>query len=98
MSNDASHQGAALYKTVANVLYESGHRLKLDGKKWSRLTQDGSHVVVVATATALESMVQDYCGQVEGKIGQQAEKINELSAFCDHLEVEFINLRKDIRT
>jgi len=98
MSNDASHQGAALYKTVANVLYESGHRLKLDGKKWTRLTQDGSHVVVVATATGLESMVQDYCGQVEGKIGQQAEKINELSAFCDHLEVEYINLRKDIRT
>lgn len=82
-SNDTSHQGggAAVYKTVANVLQDSGHRLKLNGEKW-KLTQDG-----------LESMVKDYCGQVEGKIGQQKEKIDELTAFCDHLEVEFINSR-----
>jgi len=91
MSNDTSHQGAVVYKTVGNVLHESGHRLKLDGKKW---TQDGSQAAIAtATATALESMVKDYCGQVEGKIGQQNEKIDELTAFCDHLEVEFINSR-----
>eukprot|EP00574_Skeletonema_japonicum_P009321 CAMPEP_0201724862 /NCGR_PEP_ID=MMETSP0593-20130828/8450_1 /ASSEMBLY_ACC=CAM_ASM_000672 /TAXON_ID=267983 /ORGANISM="Skeletonema japonicum, Strain CCMP2506" /LENGTH=657 /DNA_ID=CAMNT_0048216165 /DNA_START=17 /DNA_END=1990 /DNA_ORIENTATION=- len=80
-SNDTSHQGGVVYKTVANVLHESGNRLKLDGEKWT-LTQDG-----------LETMVKDYCGQVEGKIGQQKEKIDELTAFCDHLEVEFINSR-----
>ncbi len=81
-SNDTSHQGAAAnYKTVANVLQESGHRLNLNGEKW-KLTQDG-----------LETMVKDYCGQVEGKIGQQREKIDELTAFCDHLEVDFINSR-----
>jgi len=88
-SSDTSHQGAVVYKTVGNALHESGHRLKLNGKKW---TQDGSQAAI-ATATALESMVKDYCGQVEGKIGQQNEKIDELTAFCDHLEVEFINSR-----
>lgn len=91
-SNDTSQEGAAVVcKTVGNVLYESGHRLKLEGKKWAP-TQNGSHVVI-ATATALETMVTDYCGQVEGKIGQQKEKIDELTAFCDHLEVDFVNLR-----
>ena len=80
-SNDASHnQGAVVYKNVANVLHESGNRLKLDRKKWTSLNQDG------ATATALESVVKDYCGQVEGKIA-------DLTAFCDHLEVDFINSR-----
>ncbi len=81
VSNDTSHQGGAVYKTVANLLQDSGHRLKLNGEKW-KLTQDG-----------LETMVKDYCGQVEGKIGQQKEKIDELTAFCDHLEVDLINSR-----
>ena len=36
---------------------------------------------------------KNYCGQVEGKIGQQKEKIDELTAFCDHLEVDFVNSR-----
>ena len=81
-SNDASHnQGAVVYKNVANVLHESGNRLKLDRKKWTHLTQDG-----VSAPAGLESMVKDYCGQVEGKIA-------DLTAFCDHLEVEFINSR-----
>ena len=81
-SNDASYnQGAVVYKNVANVLHESGNRLKLDRKKWTSLTLDGE------TASAgLESMVKDYCGQVEGKIA-------DLTAFCDHLEVDFINSR-----
>lgn len=91
MSNDASQQGGAVFKTIGIVLYESGHRLKLDGRKWAP-TQNGSHVVI-ATGAALETMVKDYCGQVEVKIGQQKEKIDELTAFCDHLEVEFINSR-----
>jgi hypothetical protein len=91
MSNDACQQGGAVFKTIGNVLYESGHRLKLDGRKWAP-TQNGSHVVI-ATGAALETMVKDYCGQVEVKIGQQKEKIDELTAFCDHLEVEFINSR-----
>jgi hypothetical protein len=90
MNHDFIQQGDGVFKTIGNLLYESGYRLKLDGKKWAP-TQNGSHII--ATATALETMVKDYCGQVEGKIDGQKEKIDELTAFCDHLEVEFINSR-----
>jgi hypothetical protein len=38
------------------------------------------------TVAQLESMVRDYCGSVEGTIGRQQMKIDELLAFCDHLE------------
>ncbi len=38
------------------------------------------------TVAELETMVQEYCGKVETTIEQQQQKINELSAFCDHLE------------
>ncbi|KAL3767613.1 hypothetical protein ACHAW5_004054 [Stephanodiscus triporus] len=40
------------------------------------------------TVAQLESMVRDYCGSVEGTIGRQQIKIDELLAFCDHLEKE----------
>lgn len=42
------------------------------------------------TIEELESMVKDYCGGVEGEIVQQRTKIDELLAFCDHLEKEMI--------
>mgnify|MGYP000975895109 CR=1 FL=1 len=45
---------------------------------------DGSY----GTVAQLESMVRDYCGSVEGTIGRQQIKIDELLAFCDHLEKE----------
>lgn len=83
VDNDTSQQQKVVLKTVGDIIYESGHRLKLVGKQWNP-THDGS---------GLESIVKEYCGQVEEKIGQQEEKIDELTAFCDHLEVDFINSR-----
>jgi hypothetical protein len=41
-----------------------------------------------STVVQLESMVKDYCGSVEGTIVKQQTKIDELMAFCDHLEKE----------
>jgi hypothetical protein len=38
------------------------------------------------TLAQLESMVRDYCGSVEATIGRQRTRIDELLAFCDHLE------------
>lgn len=84
--HDANQQ-EEMCKKVGNALHESGHRLKLVGKMWG-LTYD-----VISTTTTLEAMVKEYCGQVEGKIDQQKQKIDELTAFCDHLEVDLINLR-----
>ena len=84
-SSNSSQQGVAACKTVGKILYESGHRLELNGNNWN--TNQGGSLV------ALETIAKSYCEQVEGKIGQQKEKIDELTAFCDHLEIDFINSR-----
>jgi len=47
----------------------------------------------VKTVAELESMVREYCGKVENTIGQQQRKIDELLAFCDHLEKGVIDMR-----
>jgi len=78
-STFASRQGAAC-QAVGKTIRESGARLNLSGKWW------GSG----ASIEELESMVKDYCGGVEGEIVQQRTKIDELLAFCDHLEKEMI--------
>ena len=39
-----------------------------------------------STVLQLESIVKDYCGSVERTIVKQQTKIDELLAFCDHLE------------
>jgi hypothetical protein len=44
------------------------------------------------TVAELESMVQEYCGRVEKTIGQQQRKIDELLAFCDHLEKGVVDM------
>ncbi|KAL7524566.1 hypothetical protein ACHAXR_001949 [Thalassiosira sp. AJA248-18] len=97
MGNDtsfASRQGVAC-KSVGRTIRESGARLKLNGKWWDTLLLTNSNngggnagVKEIEGVAQLESMVKDYCGGVEGTIGQQREKINELLAFCDHLEKE----------
>jgi len=91
----ASRQGAAC-KAIGRTIRESGARLKLGGKWWDSallLTNGGgvgspAVAPVIEGVAQLESMVKGYCGSVEGTIGQQQEKINELLAFCDHLEKE----------
>mmetsp|Transcript_19918 Transcript_19918/g.37492 ORF Transcript_19918/g.37492 Transcript_19918/m.37492 type:complete len:846 (+) Transcript_19918:194-2731(+) len=91
----ASRQGAAC-KAIGRTIRESGARLKLGGKWWDSallLTNGGGGgspaiAPVIEGVAQLESMVKGYCGSVEGTIGQQQEKINELLAFCDHLEKE----------
>jgi hypothetical protein len=83
VDNDTSQQQKVVLKTVGDIIYESGHRLKLVSKQWNPKHD----------ASGLESIVKEYCGQVEEKIGQQEEKIDELTAFCDHLEVDIINSR-----
>ena len=87
VDTDTSQQQKVVLKTVGDIIYKSGHRLKLVGKQWNP-THDGS-----GSGSGLESIIKEYCGQVEKKIGQQEEKIDELTAFCDHLEVDFINSR-----
>ena len=49
----------------------------------SHNNQGGSSLKTVAE---LETMVQEYCSKVETTIGQQQQRIDELLAFCDHLE------------
>eukprot|EP01082_Thalassiosira_pseudonana_P000429 g132.t1 g132 contig1:319217-321559(+) len=95
----ASRQGAAC-RAVGKTIRESGHRLHLEGQWWSAkngLLTDGSSSAssepVIEGVAQLESMVKDYCGSVEGKIGKQQEKIEELEAFCDHLEKEVVSAR-----
>ena len=92
----ASRQGAAC-KAVGKTIRESGARLKLNGKWWGGdngatklLTFGGSSTNSgeEGTIEELESMVKDYTANVEGTIGQQRTKIDELLAFCDHLEKE----------
>jgi len=92
--NFASRQGAAC-QAVGKTIRESGARLKLSGKWWSSsdmlLTNDATvSNEEKGTIEELESMVKDYCGGVEGEIVQQRTKIDELLAFCDHLEKEMI--------
>ncbi|KAL7482369.1 hypothetical protein ACHAW6_008043 [Cyclotella cf. meneghiniana] len=95
----ASRQGAAC-RSVGKAIRESGRRLKLAGKWWTGaaklLTDGGSSSQsepVIEGVAELESMVREYCGSVEGKIGSQNEKIEELLAFCDHLEKELMNVK-----
>jgi len=95
----ASRQGAAC-RSVGKAIRESGRRLKLAGKWWAgaakSLTDGGSSSQsepVIEGVAELESMVREYCGSVEGKIGSQNEKIEELLAFCDHLEKELMNVK-----
>ena len=91
----AARQGAAC-KAVAKTLRKSGRRLRLNGKWWSvPASSDGdddlpstqSSIELVAD---LESMVGDYCVNVEGTIGNQQDRIEELLAFCDHLEKDML--------
>jgi len=52
------------------------------------MASSSSEPPAIEGVAQLESMVQGYCGSVEGTIGMQREKIEELLAFCDHLERE----------
>ena len=89
----ASRQGAAC-QAVGKTIRESGARLKLSGKWWGNMLQPDDATTVSngeeGTIEELELMVKDYCGGVEGEIVQQRTKIDELLAFCDHLEKEMI--------
>ena len=91
----ASRQGAAC-KAVGKTIRESGVRLNFNGKWW-RGGNDATMLLASAgsstnsgegTIEELESMVKDYTDTVEGAIGQQRTRIDELLAFCDHLEKE----------
>jgi hypothetical protein len=65
----------------------------LTGKWWNAtkaLTDGTTPEPVIEGVAELESMVREYCGSVESKIGSQNEKIEELLAFCDHLEKELV--------
>jgi len=104
MLNDnsfATRQGAAC-RAVGRTIRESGQRLELEGKWWDHprkvLTDGGAEMeinepILFHGVAELESMVKDYCGTVEGTIGKQKEKIEELVAFCDLLEKEVVNVR-----
>ncbi|KAL7467346.1 hypothetical protein ACHAXS_007586 [Conticribra weissflogii] len=104
MLNDnsfATRQGAAC-RAVGKTIRESGQRLELEGKWWNRtrkaLADDDTGTemqepILFHGVAELESMVKDYCGTVEGTIGKQKEKIEELVAFCDLLEKEVVNVR-----
>jgi hypothetical protein len=84
----ASRQGAAC-RSVGKTIRESGTRLNLEGKWFgSASLTDASQAPVIEGVAELESMVREYCGSVESKIGSQNERIEELLAFCDHLEKE----------
>ena len=88
----ASRQGAAC-RSVGKAIRESGRRLNLTGKWWNAtkaLTDGTTPEPVIEGVAELESMVREYCGSVESKIGSQNEKIEELLAFCDHLEKELV--------
>ncbi len=102
----ASRQGAAC-KAVGRAIRDSATRLKLRGKWWGNGENDATLLLTNGSSSAnmeeknpeeegtvaqLESMVRDYCGGVEGTIVQQREKIDELLAFCDHLEKEVMNV------
>eukprot|EP00956_Cyclotella_meneghiniana_P032946 scaffold92322_cov22-Cyclotella_meneghiniana.AAC.1 len=47
--------------------------------------------LVIEGVAELECMVKEYCSTVEGTIGNQDKRIEELLAFCDHLEKELVN-------
>ena len=99
LNNDsfASRQGAAC-KAVGRTIRESGARLKLHGTWWDNAplltngnSSSGGGTKEIEGVAQLESMVKVYCGGVEGTIGKQQEKIDELLAFCDHLEKEVVS-------
>lgn len=82
----AGRQGAAC-KAIGRAIRESGARLRLDAPLMLANGSPPAELVIEGVAQ-LESMVKEYCGSVEGTIGRQREKIEELLAFCDHLETE----------
>jgi hypothetical protein len=92
----ASRQGAAC-RSVGKAIRDSGVRLELEGKWFGsvKTLTDGSSQPepVIEGVAELESMVREYCSNVESKIGSQNEKIEELLAFCDHLEKELMNVK-----
>ena len=91
----AARQGAAC-KAVAETLRKSGRRLRLSGKWWSiPASSEGDDDLPSAQSSIeqvadLESMVGDYCVNVEGTIGNQQDRIEALLAFCDHLEKDML--------
>lgn len=91
----AARQGAAC-KAVAETLRKSGRRLRLKGKWWSvPASSDGddglpSTQSSIEQVADLESMVGDYCVNIEDTIGNQHDRIEELLAFCDHLEKDML--------
>jgi len=89
----ADRQGAAC-KAIGRIIRDSGARLQLDGPLLLANGSPASEPMVIEGVAQLESMVKVYCGSVEGTIGQQREKIDELHAFCDHLEKEIISSRE----
>ena len=93
----ASRQGAAC-RSVGKTIRDSGNRLNLEGKWFggdaTKAITDGiAQEPVIEGVAELESMVKEYCGNVESKIGSQNEKIEELLAFCDHLEKELMSVK-----
>jgi len=95
----ASRQGAAC-RAVGRAIRESGARLNpgaaplLSNEAWSNAGVDDGTDGEGGTVAQLESMVRDYCVGVEGTICKQRERIDELLAFCDHLEKEVVLLAK----
>jgi cell division protein FtsB len=90
----ASRQGAAC-RSIGKTIRDSGIRLNLEGKWFvrSNALMDGSSQPAIEVVAELESMVGEYCDSVESKIGSQNEKIDELLAFCDHLEKELLHAK-----
>ena len=91
----ASRQGAAC-RSVGKTIRDSGKRLNLEGKWFGdakALTDGTAQEPAIEGVAELESMVKEYCGNIENKIGSQNEKIEELLAFCDHLEKELMNVK-----
>lgn len=97
-NSSTSNQGAVrAVKSVKKMILESGSRLKLKGVWWSNkaafLLANSSCSIRVGggggdemNVDELDQMVKIYCHSVERTIGVQSVKIDELLAFCDHLE------------
>ncbi|KAL9189429.1 hypothetical protein ACHAXT_009104 [Thalassiosira profunda] len=93
----ANRQGAAC-KAVGKAIRESGARLRLEGKWWTTpllTNEEGTDAEppVIDDVAQLESMVRAYCVGVEARDGKQKKKIDELLAFCDHLEKDLVSSR-----
>ena len=96
-NSSTSHQGAVrAVKSVKKIILESGSRLKLKGVWWSNkaafLLANSSCSIRGGgggdemNVDELDQLVKIYCHSVERTIGQHMVKIDELLAFCDHLE------------